>query len=187
MVAGLVVALSVGGAVIVNSLRHSPEPTNANLTGRAGPPVIAGGLRIRSDLPELALSGRMPLSVSVPTATSPENARPWFDQFSWQSFIALNWPVDPKRRGTPLEPDNPNIFQKPPAGSDTVWGSYKEAYELFGQEDKAPTPWDSYDIPVPVCDEKLRQKKLLLMANICPPQKCPARGGGINFGHAQIE
>jgi hypothetical protein len=114
--------------------------------------------------PKPLLSGRMPLKVDVPDLT-PENARPWFDQFSWQSFIALNWPVDPNRRGEPLSPDDPSVFKNLPAGSITVWGSYKEAFELFGQGDRQPTPWDSYEIPIPPCDQPPGRTKLLVMVN----------------------
>src|SRR5262245_20896807 len=95
LVAGrVVVALAVGAAVIVTTACRPPEPAS---TDAADPAAADGGPRVRPDLPELVLSGRMPLSVQVPPGTSPENARPWFDQFSWQSFIALDWPADPKR------------------------------------------------------------------------------------------
>lgn len=115
-------------------------------------------------LPTPTLSGRMPLTINVPNVP-PEQARPWFDQFSWQSFIALNWPANPNQRGEPLEPDNPAIFKTPPQGSVTVWGSYKEAFELFGQGDKTPTPWDSYDIPNPPCKDSDGHSKLFVMVN----------------------
>lgn len=158
-------AMAVGVAVIAYTACRPMADAGTDPAARSDPPATEGAPHIRPDLPELVLSGRMPLSVRVPAGTAPVDARPWFDQFSWRSFIALNWPADPKHRGEPLEPDNPKIFREPPAGSTTVWGSYKEAYELFGQGDRKPTPWNSYDIPVPVCRESTQGKKLLLMAN----------------------
>ncbi len=110
------------------------------------------------------LSGRLPLKVDA-QAPTPELARPAFDRFSWQSFIALNWPADPAHRGEPLEPDNPAIFRNPPAGSTTVWGAYKEAFELFDQGNKTPTPWDSYETPISPCPEAARGEKVLVMAS----------------------
>jgi hypothetical protein len=131
----------------------------SNIVERA---AVVGALP--ANLPQPTLSGRIPLKIDVPNLP-PEQSRPWFDQFSWQSFIALNWPADGKHRGQPLEPDNPNILKNPPAGSITVWGSYKEAFELFGQGRQAPTPWDSYVIPNPPCEEANGRTKLLLMVN----------------------
>ena len=52
----------------------------------------------------------MPLKVDAPDLP-PEQARPAFDRFAWQSFIALSWPADPARRGEPFEPDNPAVFR----------------------------------------------------------------------------
>jgi hypothetical protein len=106
----------------------------------------------------------MPLTVNAPDLP-PEQSRPAFDRFSWQSFIALNWPADPTRRGEPLEPDNAAIFRHPPDGSTTVWGSYKEAFELFDQGDKTPTPWPSYTIPIPPCGDVAAGTKILVMAS----------------------
>ncbi len=119
-----------------------------------------------SGLPRPTLSGKIPLSVDVPkTVQSPEQARPWFDEFSWQSFIALNWPADPARRGEPLKPGDPSVFLEPPTGSSTVWETYKEAYELFGQKDRTPTPWDSRVVPLPACEGLDPGVKVMMMVN----------------------
>ena len=64
-------------------------------------------------------------------AHSPEQSRPWFDVFSWQSFIALNWPASSQGRGSPDRPDDPGAFLNMANGSLVVWGSYKESWELF--------------------------------------------------------
>lgn len=97
--------------------------------------------------------------------TTPEQARPYFDSFSWQSFIALNWPADPVRRGQPKSPDDPGAMRRAAAGAPTVWGTYKEAYELFGQKAERPTPWDSFLVPVPACPSASESSKVLVMAS----------------------
>src|SRR5438034_2593691 len=49
-----------------------------------------------------APSGILPVVVNIPPGiTSPEQARPFFDDFSWRSFIALNWPAVPGKHGIP--------------------------------------------------------------------------------------
>ena len=79
------------------------------------------------------VSSQIPLQVVVPeSVTTPVEARPWFDQFSWRSFIALSWPADPMMPGVPLAPNNPNTFMTAPAGAPTVWESYASSYRLFG-------------------------------------------------------
>jgi hypothetical protein len=107
-----------------------------------------------ADFPDARVSGDIPLSVPLPDNIEPNDQvriRPYFDYFSWQSFIALNWPAVPDQRGVPDEPDNPNVFLEAGVGTPVVWGTYKESFELFGQGDNRPTPFDSYDEPVNPC------------------------------------
>jgi hypothetical protein len=62
-----------------------------------------------------------------------------FDVFSWQSFVALNWPLDQSQTiGSAPDGDNPS-----------VWGTYIESYEVFLPDGQAPT-WDSRNVP-PIC------------------------------------
>lgn len=152
--AGKIAATAVLGLACGGATAGAQAPANPS---KLTPPPPA-------DLPGPKLSGRMPLKVDVPDLP-PEGSRPAFDRFSWQSFIALNWPSDPARRGEPLDPDNPAVFRNPPAGSVTVWGSYKEAFELFDQGDKTPTPWASYAVPIPPCGEAGPGAKVLVMAS----------------------
>ena len=59
-----------------------------------------------------------------------------FDVFSWQSFVALNWPVNQSQTiGSSPDGDNP-----------TVWETYIEAYQVFLPNGQAPS-WDSRNIP----------------------------------------
>jgi len=102
---------------------------------------------------QFGINGVLPLSVNVPFSITPEQARPWFDVFSWQSFLAMQWPSLLSNRGEPVSPLDPSTLINPPAGSTPVFSSYKEAFELFGQGDSTPTPWSSYDVPVSPCPE----------------------------------
>ena len=114
------------------------------------PAVTPGGPSV---LPAVSISGNIPLFVPLPSViNSPVQIRPYFDWFSWAEFIALNWPASNEGRGNPLSPNDAAVFKNPPAGSQTVWSTYKANWELFDQGTARPTPFDSYDVPVaPTC------------------------------------
>lgn len=116
------------------------------------------------EMPSPVVSGNIPLAVTVPSdVQTPEQARPFFDYFSWESFIALNWPAT-GARGVPTQPNDPNAFLKAPAGTQVVWGSYKDSFDLFGQQDKRPSAWDSSDLPINPCPNgQAGQKNLIFM------------------------
>lgn len=80
-----------------------------------------------------------------------ERARHNFDIYSWQLFIALNWPVEEGKRGVPKDPNEPGTFLKMSHTTPVVWTSYKNQFDLFGQEDKRPSSWDSWENPVQLC------------------------------------
>ena len=69
-----------------------------------------------TSLPRPSLTSTIPLDVLHPLENKPVENRPWFDTFSWQSFIALNWPVnatwpqDSTTRGMPQLPNQPSTF-----------------------------------------------------------------------------
>lgn len=99
------------------------------------------------------LSGIVPGEVTLPQndTLSAENNRPFFDQFSWQSFIALCWPVTPGQRGVPLNPNDPNTFLNMTDSTPVVWTSYKNQWDLFGQKTQKPSPWNSWNNAVTLC------------------------------------
>ena len=100
--------------------------------------------------PPPPLSGNIPVAIPAhDTEDSPEEARPFFDTFSWQSFVALNWPAKPGQRGVPDQPDNPAVFTRAPNGTAVVWGSYKTSDDLFAQGEARPSPWDSTGTAAP--------------------------------------
>ena len=113
--------------------------------------------------PQPALSGTIPVDVPIHNAQTPEQARPVFDTFSWQSFIAVNWPAVTGQRGVARTPSDPQTFLKAANGTPIVWGTYKESFDLFGQKDQRPTPWESFTNQIPECNEQSQNLKRLVM------------------------
>ncbi len=57
--------------------------------------------------------------------------------FSWQQFIALNWPASMNERGAPAQ-------EKPlSAPGPRVWETWKEAYEIYLPDGRAPAAWNT--------------------------------------------
>lgn len=112
-------------------------------------------------MPSPVVSGNIPRQVVISgNPATPQDARPFFDNFSWESFIALNWPSS--SRGVPTDPNNPNVFFSSPNGAPVVWGTYKDSFDLFGQQDKRPSPWDSATSPVSPCPGATTNQKTLI-------------------------
>jgi hypothetical protein len=131
----LLIVAFVGIALIGFSCKTEPSaPSNTNGAG----PMLATA-------PTPSTS---PLSSTIPpepdfsditSAPTIQQLQHDFDVFSWQSFVALNWPTDPNQTiGTSADGDNP-----------TVWGTYIESYEVFLPNGQTPS-WDSRSVP-PIC------------------------------------
>jgi hypothetical protein len=88
------------------------------------------------------LTPDVPPEVEFEETNDQEKNRPFFDDFSWKSFIALNWPADEGRRGVPHP--TKTLGDASPA---VVWESWKSMGELFPADpvNDPPTPWDSFD------------------------------------------
>lgn len=71
---------------------------------------------------------------SAPAANAPQDQ---FDQYSWQMFVALNWPAQDGQRGTP------NCNKQPGDSGYTVWQTYKTVSEIFLPGAANPGPWNS--------------------------------------------
>src|ERR1041385_781897 len=81
----------------------------------------------------------------------PQAGHPAFDLFSWQSFVALNWPaaIDPNThlpiRG--MADTSPGVGVGSPGPR--VWETWKADWELFGLSNSPaqpqPTDWSSWD------------------------------------------
>ncbi|HYE27176.1 MAG TPA: hypothetical protein VEA61_02930 [Allosphingosinicella sp.] len=101
----------------------SPDSAEANASGNAAQPASG-----------IVLSGTVPADVVLPQnigANDQLKIRPNFDDFSWRTFIALNWPVDPGQRGAPKDPNSAAAFLNAGASYATVWDSYRTAEDLY--------------------------------------------------------
>src|SRR5215813_3719997 len=136
---------------------QKPEPvanTNTNTGPVASPtaPVFPPWPQgFPQGMPSPVVSGNIPRQVVISgNPATPQDARPFFDNFSWESFIALNWPAS-SARGVPNEPNNPSVFFTAPNGVPVVWGTYKDSFDLFGQGDKRPSAWNDPTSPINPC------------------------------------
>lgn len=127
-------------------LELPPQSGAGGVTTGPVPPLPPG-------LPAPYLSGVIPTVVPPrpDSANSPTASRPWFDVFSWQSFIALNWPASQQGRGNAQAPADSSAFLNAPNGGLLVWGTYKESWELFGQGNQRPTAFSDWSSPVEPC------------------------------------
>jgi hypothetical protein len=148
-----VVGLVVVGVLAWVATRPEFAGKNAEAMGPSKPVDVQGAA---SAPPAPTLSSNFPNVVPPrPGGLTPEQSRPWFDTFSWQEFIALNWPAQEGQRGVPKNPNDAAFFKTafaPNAAGDypqVVWGSWKQAYELFEQGSVRPTPWASFGAVLP--------------------------------------
>jgi len=113
-------------------------------------------------MPSPVVSGNIPRQVVITgNPSTPQDARPFFDIFSWESFIALNWPAS-NARGVPSDPNNPSVFFNAPNGAPVVWGTYKDSFDLFGQQDKRPSSWESPTSLISPCPGASTNQKTLI-------------------------
>jgi len=107
------------------------------------------------------------LSPEIPHDINPElrqsliNAKEYarlerdFNILSWQSFIAINWPVDSK--GVPLAKFGDRGTPR--------WMDWKESFEVFRCDGGKPSPWGSDRSTLPTCDQG---KALNAISNALP-------------------
>lgn len=76
------------------------------------------------------------------------------DIFSWQQFIALNWPAKEGERGVP------DIAGKITGDGPRVWETWKETYEVYTPSGGKPPEWNAPSILPDGC-EGARSEKVL--------------------------
>ena len=89
---------------------------------------------------------------------------PFFYDFSWRLFIALNWPAQVGGGGAPKAsargvPDYDKTIAD--TGDPRVWMTWKSRYEIFRPQGAPPFPWASYEGENP-CGKGFRNDVLTL-------------------------
>jgi hypothetical protein len=107
----------------------------ACLFGVSGGLQAQAGKKSAGKLPPIKLSSKPPFDVTAGSDTSLNGLQEAFDVFSWNSFIALNWPAAPD--------GSPNSAQKPgaaPSGdNDTVWEHWVESSSIIVPPGQTPS------------------------------------------------
>ena len=94
----------------------------------------------------------LPCQIPPHNTPTPQEARPYFDWFSWQSFIALNWPAA-VTSGSPVrgQPDASKTIGD--LSAPRVWETWKAEWETFRPAQTGnpnlpgiPTAWSSYAV-----------------------------------------
>jgi hypothetical protein len=105
--------------------------------------VPAGPVRGQSPCPNpppVTLSPTIPGDVCIP-AGFPGNPIAFFDDFSWQSFVAVIWPALQGQRGVA------DSSQTAGGSGARVFETYKALLEVFHNDGSAPSAWNSFDDP----------------------------------------
>jgi hypothetical protein len=91
--------------------------------------------------PAIVLSPAIPGDVNVTAQTVSINTfQPDFDVYSWNTFIALNWPPGPDGNADPKQTIGSN------GDNDTVWEHYRDVRDVFLPGGKRPT-WNGLQEP----------------------------------------
>ncbi|MFY8273547.1 hypothetical protein AAEU32_05430 [Pseudoalteromonas sp. SSDWG2] len=91
-----------------------------------------------------ALSPVLPKDIPNPKKVSLDALQHSFDVFSWQSFIALNWPA--------TADGNPDTSKQiGQVGDMVVWQHYKESRDIFLPQGKTPPAWGQANPPPREC------------------------------------
>ncbi|GLQ99365.1 hypothetical protein [Dyella mobilis] len=100
--------------------------------------------------PAPALSWNIPTNITVTTPPSPptlDSLQHDFDVFSWQTFVALNWPANAD--GSP----NTNMTIGQDTNEPVVWESYRESRTIFLPGGDKPADWGQNSPLPPQCDK----------------------------------
>lgn len=96
-----------------------------------------------ASVPPPSVSPNAPFVVPAPQAFHPS-----FDWFSWETFIAMNWPaaID-STNGLPIR-GQPDVSKKIGDAGWRVWETYKADWETFGNGSAPPQPteWNSWSV-----------------------------------------
>lgn len=103
--------------------------------------------------PPIVLSPAIPGDVNVTAQTvSIDTFQPDFDVYSWNTFIALNWPPGPDGNADPKKTLGSN------GDNDTVWEHYRDVSDIFLPGGSRPT-WNG-PVNIPEACKSLNKGKL---------------------------
>ena len=132
------------------------------------PAVTPGG---PSALPAVSSTGNIPLYVPLPSViNSPVQIRPYFDWFSWEEFIAMNWPASTEGAATRVRRTIPRSSGTRPRGRRPSGAPTRPTGSSSTRAPRGPTPFDSNHVPVaPTCGSSTvpgaAKKKTLVMTS----------------------
>lgn len=130
---GPAVALVLAGGVLVWTLSDDP--------GSTSDPPTADDVEVPASDP-CANATTVVLEPTLPTAFGGSQLDA--DCIAWQQFIHLNWTADPSMPGHPDPTASPSSFGTPGDTSATVWESYLEADQVFGEGNvEAEADWSA--------------------------------------------
>jgi hypothetical protein len=118
----------------------SPSPSNTNATPAAT--VAVNNATPAATPPPGTLSSTIPHDANF--SDNPQTLaviQHDFDVFSWQSFVALNWPTASDGSA------DPNKIIGADGDGSVVWDGYKEPYEVFLPDGSQPSPWGQQQLP----------------------------------------
>ena len=95
--------------------------------------------------PPVTVSAQLPVDVCIPTTFS-DVPFPFFDDFSWRSFIALVWPAMDGQRGVPDTNQTVGVTGQP-----LVFETFKADWEIFQPNGAAPAAWEETGKQVNPC------------------------------------
>lgn len=141
-----ILAVPVVMAAAAACLRNTPAQHPPEESAAAGPMTARVGNPDAGTCPRLPPPG---LSSAVPTdlqggtqQASGALIQRAGDVFSWQEFIALNWPASATERGVP------DTHQPLSAPGPRVWETWKETYEVYLPDGRRPPAWND-TLPLP--------------------------------------
>jgi hypothetical protein len=110
--------------------------------------------------PSIILSSTIPGDVFIApnTPVSIDSFQPDFDIYSWNAFIALNWPVGANGNADPSTKIGQN------GDNDTVWEHYRDVSNVFLSGGARPT-WNG-PVPVPDACKSLNKGNLKVVMQI---------------------
>jgi hypothetical protein len=136
VVAALLITLSIaffGAAPQPSTTASNPAVTDGTALPEPPPPTVSETIP-----PDVEIPAGFP-ATEIPIA--------YFDDLSWRTFLAANWPAVEGKRGVP-DLDK-KLGDKCKA---VVWETWKAAYEVFQPHGERPSEWDSFEAGSPCKD-----------------------------------